>query len=601
MVKFTKERWVNLSEHKVPQNVESEDKILGPFSFRQFVYLLVAVGAGFVAFALGRIAIPLAILPMPVIALFLVLALPLKKDQTMEKYLAAIIKFLFMPHLRVWIPGESASGIEITTPSLDDDPIATKIQGDVATQRLSYLAEVEDTQGRGGFEQTNLNDEYANLDVKTPDILDENAVSESFTKRLDARDREARAAAMARIQNFSTQNIANRANTQNVASQNVANPPAAQNFSAQNSNSSAQGTAKISVAPQNAQNTQNWAAQNPISSRAPALQNSSKQNSSLRAPASQVSRNPQTQNTVNSPAAPQTFSRAAQNLQTSAQTAQNSSSQTPNFDRRATVIQNSAASTTAKNPQSASPPQNPNNSASRALENSRNAPQNPKNQVIPQNLPTKNSALEPPTSQDLAATDIDNEQAVENLLNQSRAAASATNIAPNGRVVQPLSAQSFAEKSDENSAKKSENPSPAPDKNAENVNKIENANLADFTQKLRDQVAQNLKNSAKKADEDTAPAPEKNDENREISANISEENTENRKTLDENPGAENENASETADKNGENPQKSENPDAENPEKNATMESESAISAPNDDDAAAADYAVSDDGMELDLH
>ncbi|MCF0232804.1 MAG: PrgI family protein, partial [Enterococcus sp.] len=33
-----------MAQYKVPQNVEADDKLLGPFSFRQFIYLLVAAG-----------------------------------------------------------------------------------------------------------------------------------------------------------------------------------------------------------------------------------------------------------------------------------------------------------------------------------------------------------------------------------------------------------------------------------------------------------------------------------------------------------------------------------------------------------------------------
>ena len=46
-----------MAEHKVPQDVEAEDKLLGPFSFRQFLYLLVALGAGALAYFIGTVAI----------------------------------------------------------------------------------------------------------------------------------------------------------------------------------------------------------------------------------------------------------------------------------------------------------------------------------------------------------------------------------------------------------------------------------------------------------------------------------------------------------------------------------------------------------------
>ena len=82
-----------MSVYKVPQDVEAEDKLLGPFSFRQFVFLIIAVIGIAIAYGLSTILLPLAIIPVPIILFFGALALPLKKDQPMEVYLAAVISF----------------------------------------------------------------------------------------------------------------------------------------------------------------------------------------------------------------------------------------------------------------------------------------------------------------------------------------------------------------------------------------------------------------------------------------------------------------------------------------------------------------------------
>ena len=80
-----------MAEYKVAQDVEAEDKLIGPFSFRQFIYLIIAAVAVALAWGLGQIFVGLAIIPLPVIIFFTVLALPLRKDQPMEIYVAAII------------------------------------------------------------------------------------------------------------------------------------------------------------------------------------------------------------------------------------------------------------------------------------------------------------------------------------------------------------------------------------------------------------------------------------------------------------------------------------------------------------------------------
>jgi hypothetical protein len=70
-----------MAVYKVPQDVEADDKLIGPFSFRQFIYLIIVALSIAAAWGLGHLFIPLAILPFPIILFFGALALPLRKDQ----------------------------------------------------------------------------------------------------------------------------------------------------------------------------------------------------------------------------------------------------------------------------------------------------------------------------------------------------------------------------------------------------------------------------------------------------------------------------------------------------------------------------------------
>ncbi len=137
-----------MAQYKVPQDVEADDKLLGPFSFRQFVYLLIAGGLIALAVAFFQIFALLAIIPIPFALFFIALALPLKKDQPMETYLAAIVSYYLKPHNRVWTPGQRESTIEITAPKVVDDTRARDITGEEATHRLSFLANIVDTEGQ---------------------------------------------------------------------------------------------------------------------------------------------------------------------------------------------------------------------------------------------------------------------------------------------------------------------------------------------------------------------------------------------------------------------------------------------------------------------
>lgn len=202
-----------MAEHKVPQDVEAEDKLIGPFSFRQFMFLLVALGAGFVAFFLGRISIPLALIPAPFSLFFLVIALPLRKDQPTEVYVAALVRYAFAPRLKVWQADGEKSTVEISAPIVDTSPKTKDLAGEEVSQRLSFLAKLSDTQGwstRGmgvPVNNTNLNDDIASSVSNTPDILEEGNMSESLERKLDRSEVEARNRAINRMKQVATNQV----------------------------------------------------------------------------------------------------------------------------------------------------------------------------------------------------------------------------------------------------------------------------------------------------------------------------------------------------------------------------------------------------------
>ncbi len=194
-----------MSVYKVPQDVEADDKIVGPFSFRQFIYLIIVALATAMSWFLGTIFIFLALIPMPVIVFFGALALPLKKDQPMEIFMAAIVSFYLKPHRRLWDPDGIESLIEITAPKTPEPQRTKDISQDEARRRLSYLSEVVDSQGltvRGGVAEyhNNMvqNDVYFESQ-QAEDVLDEdNNITKMFDSKLEQNKVEQREA-MAKI------------------------------------------------------------------------------------------------------------------------------------------------------------------------------------------------------------------------------------------------------------------------------------------------------------------------------------------------------------------------------------------------------------------
>ena len=163
-----------MAQYKVPQDVEADDKLLGPFSFRQFVYLLIAGGLIAVAVGLFQLFPLLALIPLPPVLLFLALALPLKKDQPMEAYLAAVASYYLKPRNRVWMSGQRESTVEITAPKKMDDDRLRDITGEEATHRLSFLADIVDTEGYAikGAGANHVSAELVEEAMRTPDMFE---------------------------------------------------------------------------------------------------------------------------------------------------------------------------------------------------------------------------------------------------------------------------------------------------------------------------------------------------------------------------------------------------------------------------------------------
>ena len=170
-----------MSVYKVPQDVEAEDKLLGPFSFRQFVFLIIAVIGIAIAYGLSTIFLPLAIIPVPIIIFFGALALPLKKDQPMEVYLAAVISFMLKPKKRLWQPDGIERLVEVIAPKVEEKTYGNNYDQAEVQRRLSYLANLVDSQGwsiRGvNNPNSSMRADLFNEGQAANDILDENSTT----------------------------------------------------------------------------------------------------------------------------------------------------------------------------------------------------------------------------------------------------------------------------------------------------------------------------------------------------------------------------------------------------------------------------------------
>ena len=186
-----------MAVYKVPQDVEADDKLIGPFSFRQFIYLIIVAIAGFVGYLLAKVFIGLVIIVIPIILLFGAIALPLRKDQPMETYLVAVVRFLTKPRVRMWSPEGAMTMVTVTAPKLVERHLTKDFGSDEAERRLSYLAQVVDTKGWATRGVTHANDNMSDIVIAeaaaTPDMFDnDTSISRSFDQMIDESDAQRR-------------------------------------------------------------------------------------------------------------------------------------------------------------------------------------------------------------------------------------------------------------------------------------------------------------------------------------------------------------------------------------------------------------------------
>ena len=230
-----------MSVYKVPQDVEAEDKLLGPFSFRQFIFLIVAVVSLGAAYILARILLPLGLIPVPIALFFGALALPLRKDQPMEVYLAAVISFMLKPKKRLWQPDGIEYLVEVTAPKTEETTRRNSYNQEEVQRRLSYLANLVDSRGwsiRGVNDpDSSMQADLYNEAQTAFDPLDETgATAQNITNLInqsDARRRQAMIQTMSAAQQIAPDDPQSTSSTDNSQS----NQSSGSNSSASNTQS----------------------------------------------------------------------------------------------------------------------------------------------------------------------------------------------------------------------------------------------------------------------------------------------------------------------------------------------------------------------------
>jgi len=171
-----------MGQYKVPQDVETEDKILGPLSIKQFIYVIIGLLWAFLMWRVFSFSIIVAIaFALPVTGFFLLLGFGRREGVPFEDYVVAFIRFLIVPRKRIWIKDDTKEQMVRESPkSLQTTGSAKK---EVSVGQLKQLATIIDT--RGNFKDPSVqiaNDDtdaavYANRIIGPSQNMDSSQIS----------------------------------------------------------------------------------------------------------------------------------------------------------------------------------------------------------------------------------------------------------------------------------------------------------------------------------------------------------------------------------------------------------------------------------------
>lgn len=136
-----------MATYKVIQDIEAEDKLLGPLTLRQFIYAIIVVVSGFLAFKLADYKWFLSLPFLPPMVFFGMLAAPFGHDQPSEIWLLAKVRFFLKPRRRIWNQSGVNELVTITAPKHIEKYLTKDLSQVEVKSRLRALADTIDSRG----------------------------------------------------------------------------------------------------------------------------------------------------------------------------------------------------------------------------------------------------------------------------------------------------------------------------------------------------------------------------------------------------------------------------------------------------------------------
>ena len=137
-----------MATYKVIQDIEAEDKFVGPLTLKQFMFAMGGMFFGYLSFfAATRGMFFLLIFFLPPTLLGLFLAVPWSKDQPTELWVLAKLRFHFKSKKKVWDQSGLQDLVTVTAPKKIEKALTKDLTQSEVKSRLKALADTIDSRG----------------------------------------------------------------------------------------------------------------------------------------------------------------------------------------------------------------------------------------------------------------------------------------------------------------------------------------------------------------------------------------------------------------------------------------------------------------------
>lgn len=137
-----------MAVYKVIQDIEAEDKLIGPLTLRQFIYAAIGTLFLYLSYlATTKGAAFMLVLFLPISAMMGFFAFPWMRDQPTEVWALAKIRFMMKPRRRIWSQDGIKDLVTITAPKQVTEAYTNGLTQQEVRSRLHALATTIDTRG----------------------------------------------------------------------------------------------------------------------------------------------------------------------------------------------------------------------------------------------------------------------------------------------------------------------------------------------------------------------------------------------------------------------------------------------------------------------